>query len=367
MVQVVRMITRRHAHTARILVLAGLLSLIVIVTWLGARRPAILIVHSQNERIPWTQGIDGGIDRIIQPASAVRLQRFYLQGQDSAQITEQVQRANSFIERWKPDVLMVIDDLAQARIGVPFASKGRPAVVYSGIEDHERSLANSPMPQVQGIAERTPWLIVENSLLRLARLSASKPAPLLRQPRIALISDTGPAAEEEASGFNRHVWHSAQPIGVWRCATLEQWLQALNEIAKRADIVVIGDYRYLQVPEGYNALAWRKRLAQAALQHLKQPMTALSAYAVADGIPMGILPSPVEQGEVAAQIALQLVHHDAQPIQTGLVSRHPQHARTQNFALLLNHEQMAQRELTVDALDSYYARVSSRLIGAKQR
>ena len=361
------MVIQRRAHTARLLVLTGLISLVGVIIWLGARRPAILIVHSQNERIPWTQGIDAGIDRIIQPASAVRLQRIYLQGQDSAQIAEQVQQTSSFIERWRPDVLMVIDDLAQARIGATYASKGTPAIVYSGIEDHERTLAKSPMPQVQGIAERTPWPIVENSLLRLARLNASSPASASHRPRIALISDTGPAAEEEALGFAQHVWHSAQPIGMWRCASLEQWLLALDEIAKRADIVVIGDYRYLQVPESYSALAWRRRLAQAALQHLSQPMTALSAYAVADGIPMGILPSPVEQGEVAAQMALQVVHRDTPQTQAGIATSHPQHAQTQNFALLLNNEQMTQRELTVDALDAYYARVSSRLIGNKQR
>ena len=347
------------------LVLGAVLLLFGATLWLGARRPVILVVHSQSERIPWTHGIDTGIDRVLPPTKGVRLQRMYLQTQDGSSVSNQVHQTELFVERRRPDVVMLIDDLAQARLGSTLAAQGRPAIVYSGIEDPERSLANSTLPQIQGIAERTPWPMVESSLLQMARLSASAASPLPASPRIALISDTGPAAEEEAQGFAQHIWHTAQPVGVWRCASLDEWLRALDEIANKADIVVIGDYRYLQAPDGFRAQAWRERLAQAALERLSQPMTALSAYAVAEGIPMGILPSPVEQGEVAAQMALQAVQESGANLASATMPEHARHAQTQNFALLLNQQQMAQRSLSVDAMNAYYARVSARLIGTR--
>lgn len=339
----------------RRLIAAALLALAAALVWSGARRPAILVVHSQSERIPWTRGIDAGIDRAMQQSGTVRLQRIYLQGRDGARTREQLAQTRSFIARWRPDVLMVVDDLAQARIGAAYLDADRPLIVYSGIEDQARLLARSQRPQVQGIAERTPWPMVESSLARLARPGAPP------RPRIALISDTGPAADEEARGFLEHIWQAARPAGVWRCASLAQWLQALEEIAPVADLVVIGDYRNLPVPEGRTALSWRMQLTQAALERLPQPMTALSAYAVMDGIPMGILPSPVEQGEVAAQLALQGATAPRSFLATGA----PQHLLTRNFALYLNPAQMQRRQMAMDALDTYYARVSSRFIEAR--
>lgn len=341
----------KHARWPRRLATAGLLALAAALVWSGARRPSILVVHSQSERIPWTRGIDAGIDRAMRQAGAVRLQRIYLQDHGSGRaIAQQVAETHRSIARWPPDALMVVDDLAQSRIGAAYLDAAQPFVIYSGIEDHARTLAHSQRPGIQGIAERTPWPMVESTLLRLA------PPGAPRKLRIALVSDTGPAAEEEARGFLAHAWQGAQPAGVWRCATLAQWLRALEEIARQADLVVIGDYRYLPAPAGRSALSWRLQLTQAALERLPQPMTALSAYAVMDGIPMGILPSPVEQGETATQLALLAATAPAAFTAT------PRHLLTRNFALLLNPAQMQRRGLRMDALDTYYARVSRRFI-----
>ena len=88
-------------------------------------------------------------------------------------------------------------------------------------------------------------------------------------------------------------------------------------------------------------------------------MTALSAYAVSDGIPMGILPSPFEQGEVAAQMAVQVSRSSGAEFS----AERGQHALTQDFALVVNRRQMELRRLSIGAMDAYYARVSGRLLG----
>lgn len=363
-VWVVWMVTVAHGrqYGRRLLVATAILLLVAALVWAGMRRPSILILHSQNERIPWTRGIDAGIDRVLDPKSGVRLQRIYLPGDNEERAVTQMAEVRGFIARWRPDVVLAVDDLAQAQVGAAYLTRGAPQIVYSGIEDRERTLSSSAMPHVRGIAERTPWAIVERTLLQLAATSsvqagASGPS---RQQRIALISDTGSAAEEEANGFASHGWQTAQPVGVWRCATMEQWQKALDEIAQQADVVVIGDYRNLARPEGLSRSAWRKMLASTALERLSLPMTALSAYAVSDGIPMGILPSPIEQGEVAAHMAVQVSRTG-----DGLAARHAQHALTQDFALILNPPQMQRRQLSLGAMDAYYARLSGRLIGSE--
>lgn len=346
---------RRH----RWLVAMGVISLVTALAWTGMRRPSILVLHSQSERIPWTRGIDTGIDRVISPNGGVRLQRIYLHGHNAARVSTQMAEVHGFIARWRPDVILAVDDLAQAQVGTTYLAQGAPQIVYSGIEDREGTLSHSALPRVRGIAERTPWHIVERTLLQLAERRHGHPsaAEPPRPWRIALISDTGPAAEEEARGFAAHAWQAAQPVGAWRCSTLAQWQQALDAIAQQADVVVVGDYRNLAGPANWTRVAWRKQLANTALERLSLPMTALSAYAVSDGIPMGILPSPIEQGEVAAQMAL-----DASRAASVPTVPHPQHTLTQDFALILNAQQMQQRHLDIGALEAYYARISGGLI-----
>lgn len=346
----------------RFWIVAAAMALVAGLVWSGASRPSVLVVHSQNERIPWIRGIDAGIDRVIDQSSGIRLQRIYLYGHSEERVGAQIAQAHGLIARWRPDVVLLVDDLAQARVGAKYVAGDRPHIVYSGIEDAQRTLARAPGTHIHGIAERTPWGIVERSLLRLTELSGTQAAQVrepAHRPRIALISDAGPAADEEARGFAAHGWHGAQPVGVWRCKTLAQWQQALDEIAQQADMVVIGDYRNLPGPGNLSASVWRRSLAQAALERLNIPMTALSAYAVSDGIPMGILPSPFEQGEVAAQMAVQASHSGG----SAFSAERGQHALTQDFALVVNRRQMELRRLSIGAMDAYYARVSGRLLG----
>ncbi|QXZ08216.1 hypothetical protein KUF54_08725 [Comamonas sp. Y33R10-2] len=345
----------------RWLIAATLVFLWVSLAWTGALRPSVLVVHSQDKTIPWTRGINVGIDTTITPISNIRLHKSHISTSNGANPDTQISRTQRFIKLWQPSALIVVDDLAQTRIGLPYAAN-KP-VIYTGIEDHERSLASLQASGVRGIAQRTPWDSIEHSLVRAVQLNAPSHKASTSELRIALISDTGPAAEEEARSFEQHTWKLAKPIGVWRCKNKEQWIAALHEIAESADIVVIGDYRYMQPSDSLNHKQWRRILAQEALDRLSQPIAALSAYALEDGIPMGILPSPMEQGEVAAKMALQQIskHEIAIPKQPSSLSQ--QHLQSQHFLLLLNPAQVQRRHLKVDALDAYYARSSARLIG----
>ncbi len=348
--------------TRRLLVLAGFVTLALSLLWLGTQRHAILVVHSESERIPWTRGIDAGIDQFLVNRNGIRLQRLYLNGRDEERLQEQIAGVHSFVARWRPGSVIVVDDLAQTAIGARYAGKDTPHIVYSGIEDHARTLAQSSAANVSGIAERTPWSVIERTLVHLDVQASGAPkhaAPAMRRPRVALISDTGPAADEEAEGFLSHTWHMARPVGVWRCATAEAWQQALREIAVRADLVVVGDYRSLPMPPGVAYPTWRRTFATHALEALHQPMMALSSYAMIDGIPMGVLPSPFEQGEVAARSAVQR----RDPASENAREDGSQHVLTRDFAMVIDADAMAARKLSVGALDAYYARLSGRMLG----
>lgn len=357
------------ARWARPFLLGALMLLAASLLWQGARRPAVLVVHSQSEGLPWTQGVDAGFDAVLATRKDVRLQRLYLNAHATERLDDRVSMAHGFIQRWRPDALIAVDDVAQSTVGTRYLGQPSPWVVYSGIEDAGRSLAGSGAPNVSGIGERTPWAVVERTLLRLAEAqdearargasAGPGPGPVPRPARwrVALINDGGAASTEEALGFVQHPWTLAEPVGVWRCQTPAQWSAALRELAHRADLVVVGDYRSMPRPADAPALTWSRALVTEALAELPQPLVALSYYAVRDGIPVGVLPSPMEQGAVAARHALHAL--SAPP---GATEPSPRHAQTTEFALVINPESMAQRQLSVGSVEAHYARLSGRLL-----
>ncbi|MDD0837963.1 hypothetical protein PSQ40_05195 [Curvibacter sp. HBC61] len=351
------------ARWTRPLLLGALVLLAGCLLWQGSRRPAVLVVHSQSEGLPWTQGVNAGLDAVLATRKDVRLQRLYLNAHATEQLDGRVRTAHGFIRRWQPDALVTVDDVAQSTVGVHYLGQPSPWLVYSGIEDAERSLAASGAPNVSGIGERTPWSVVERTLLHLAEpkgaggASGLGPQAQRKRWRVALINDGGAASTEEAQGFIQHPWSLAKPVGVWRCHSPAQWAAALREIAHRADLVVVGDYRAMPPPADAPALTWSRDLVTQALAELSQPMVALSYYAVRDGVPVGVLPSPMEQGAVAARHALQ-----AFSVRAGAIEPSPRHAQTTEFALVINPESLAQRRLTVGGVEAHYARLSSRLL-----
>ncbi|MET1114202.1 MAG: hypothetical protein ABWY08_04495 [Comamonas sp.] len=345
------------ARRLRLLVLGAFAALAITLLVNAARRPAVLVVHSQSERLPWIQGIDAGIDGVLNTQSGVRLQRIYLKAHDTQRLSQQVHDVHGFIARWKPGAVITVDGLAQTLVGRQYAGHASPEVVYSGIEDQARFLEQSRSANVSGIAERTSWAVVEDTLVKLARSQhGGGSAASQRSLRVALINDNGAASVEQARGFAAHRWTKAQPVGVWRCQTRAQWIEALEHIAQHADVVLIGDYRAMPVPAGADPAAWRRSFAVQALAQLPQPMMALSSYAVEDGIPLAVLPSPMEQGTVASHQTLRALGVAQAPL--------ARHAYTREFALVANTEAMAARQLSLGALDGYYARLSSRVMGA---
>lgn len=68
----------------------------------------------------------------------------------------------------------------------------------------------------------------------------------------------------------------------------------------RADLIIFGGYDALALAPGAARHAARRAVARLTLDTLDTPLLALSAYAVADGLPVALLPSPPEQGRLAA-------------------------------------------------------------------
>jgi hypothetical protein len=335
----------------RLLVVLVFAALGAALLWRSWQRPAILVIQSSTHEVPWVRGIDAGLHRAFDAVGGLRARWFYLDHDDDRvddrfQI-RRLQQAHGLIDSWKPDVVVAVDAAAQTLVASRPADPSGPFIVYSGIESAGGQLASSTAAQVSGISERTPWPAIQTLLREIAIRRG------LARPRIAIIAGPGDAAHEEITGFRTYDWGDWPVAGVWRSATLAEWEAQLEEVRRQADLVIVGDYRSLPRPFGWDRRRLRKAVVQRTLHALPQPLLALSVYAVRDGIPVSILPSPFEQGYEAAHMAVARTRGDT-PADLHLSTRH--------FVVYTDEQELAARGIVLPPLYASYARAARTIL-----
>src|SRR4051812_7902232 len=83
----------------------------------------VLVIHSYNTDLPWVGDVNAGIDRALaaHPAS-MQVRRHYmnlLSHPDCNHFRLAAEDARLAIDDWRPDAIVLVDDLAQALVGFP--------------------------------------------------------------------------------------------------------------------------------------------------------------------------------------------------------------------------------------------------------
>lgn len=332
---------------------AGVLAVLVFLAgaaWFAAaaaRRPLVLVVDSYAIGLPWARGTRAGVAEVLDPARDVRVRRISLDagGLEGAPRAARAGQARALIAASGPAAIILMDDVAQRELGSTLAGAYRGVLIAGGIAAHGPGTVT-----LDGIAEQTPWPAVQDLLGEFGRQRG------IAVPRVALINDTGAAGDEEAAGFTQHRWQGMQRAGVWRCADQAQWAAALAQLRTRADLVIVGGYADLALPAGLSPLAARRAVAASTLDALRMPVLALSGYAVADGLPVALLPSPREQGRQAALMALASLR--GQPVPAA-----PSPGAGQ-FLVLADERALSARAMLLPELYASYARQARALFQA---
>lgn len=313
------------------------------------QRPLIIVIQSYGDQIPWTRGTTAGLQRVLAEAKDIRVRWLYLDANHSTRTEyaqSKVDRAKSLIRSDHPQAIIAMDDKAQTEVAGPLLGHYPGWIIFGGINDATGELMHSTAPTVAGISQHTPWPAVQALLAEFARQKG------ISQPRVALINDTSPAGDEEAAGFKMHPWEGMQVAGLWRNKDHFEWQEALRAMRNKVDLVLVGDYRTMPLPMGMDRIQARKEIVRMTLAALPVPLASLSGYAVDDGIPVGILPSPQEQGEQAALLALAAVR-------SGVVSS--RHQESREFIIHVNDLALASRALVLPELYVSFAHQVSSL------
>jgi len=301
----------------------AVLTVLMLAGGLAAAQKKVLVIHSYDEELAWTQQCNRGIVSVLSPGTDLRY--FYLDTKriPASAFQARADEAMAVFREFKPDLVMLGDDNALRLLGPAIADTGT-SVVYFGINNNPRIYFERLPDNVTGIIERIPlfpWIRLIKEMLPGA-------------DRILVLMDDSPTADAIVRSVFRGKLRLIYDEGlVERRATgsWEEWKRIVAG-ADEEDLIVMPVYHTLKDVNGAHVpydrvVAWMS-------ENSPIPVFATQDYAVGDD---GVVGAYVVQGEDHGRIAARM----AKAILDGREVRQVSALGDQEGRLYFNEKQLA--------------------------
>lgn len=286
------------------LILAGtfLVVSLALLTAFNISKPRILVLHSMSEEARWSQQLSLGIqDALSVNRLPVSVEWHYLREDTHPNVNEQLTatlEATRAINRFDPDVIIAIDDGANARVCSFFANQVRPRVIYVSIDQAPSKYGYQGSSNVTGIAELLP---LPGILQAMDVINDSRPH---RIAAIGIDNATGRAELKQVRDYN---WGTSQLVASTVVSDFAAWKEFIAARSHDADTLLILTHAGLKrgpnepgLTPGTDVAAWTETNA------VPTPISLENGY-VANGGGMSLSPAPRKFGQEAMKMALDCV------------------------------------------------------------
>lgn len=347
----------------------------------------VLVIHSYNTDLPWVGDVDQGISRAqAGAATGLQVRRHYmnlLNHPDCHSFHLAAEDARLAIDDWKPDAVVLVDDLAQALVGFPNLrwKEGAPIaqvrdgivaqltadrcpdknaayfgldkltpvdrlhpIVFAGVNGDVERYGYPHATQVSGIFEHKNYAALAETLNAVNAASSS------RAVAVQLLNDDSPSAVAENPRYATAHWGALQWLPPRNVQTFSQWQAVVQEASTRDAMLLIANYQNLRDARGRlvpasEVIAWTEL-------HSRHPALGAGTNYVADGGLMTLAISGSEQGQAAMGMVLQF-------FATGQM---PPTREAQQFLVGMNPALVRKRQLRLPAIYEAFAREVGRFM-----
>lgn len=277
------------------------MSVLAICLWLGpgallaGEEGRVLVVHSYHKtqkghEIEMTQGIQEAFS-----GSPAVLRHVYMDTKRHPELfwkKKAGQAAMVAMEQFRPDVVIALDDNAQAFfVKEAMARDNAPVFVFSGV-NADPAVYGYPRKNVTGVLERPN---VKESLELLLRIRPGV-------KRVAMLSDDSVTTDFFVR-YCRSLDLPVAVVGFAQAATLEEWTAAIDRYKDKVDAFGIYVLRTIRETAGGEGMVPEGRLMDILNQRCDLPTVGFFDSAAQAGVLCGISVSMVEQGFEAGRIA----------------------------------------------------------------
>ncbi|TXI36181.1 MAG: hypothetical protein E6Q56_12555 [Mycobacterium sp.] len=333
----------------RDLLIAGFLTTFVILLGtFNATKPRILVLHSATQESPWVTRMDAGMrDALQRNRRPIDVEWLYMGvtapgDRDMREATAEAQRA---IRRVDPDLVIAVDDEANALIARDYVGRDRPGILYVSIDRPPSAYGYPGEPNVTGIADALPWAAVRDVLSGIFG----------DRPTIAVLgvdSESGRAELDQLRAFD---WG---PVSVGQAdlvSTAPAWRAAVARAAGADALVLLSTQSLPDGDGGQVPAAELSRWTQEWTQDNAGPLPiGTSVDFVADGGALSFSPPPDSYGEDAIDLALDWLDGRRTPGPPPPVS-------SAHFEVAMRQDLLAQRGVVLPPIYAEAARENGTL------
>jgi len=341
----------------------------------------VLVVHSYNKDLAWVNDIDDGIARALNAKGAtelnVRTHYMNLKNHPDCHFYQNETADVRFtIDDWQPEVIILVDDLAQGLIGfnqldfngeenraeqalkisawlsgnrcenpgVAYfgldkpADSPKPSIVFAGVNGTVNMYGYTFAKNVSGIYEHKNYKALIETLETLAEASNRQ------VDHVQMLNDNSPTAISENINYTLVDWSPFDALPPLAVATLKQWKAAVVEANATNTLLLIANYQNVIDENGLPVspeilITWTEK-------HSLLPVLGANTDFVADGGMMTVAISGTEQGEIAMQLALDKL--------TG--SEETSRVEAKQFLIGMNQSLVRKRNLVLPGIYEAFSR-----------
>lgn len=247
----------------------------------------VLYVNSYHPGYAWSDSITDGIRKVFTESKvAPDLNIFYMDSKRNKEDVEQAAfKAKEEIETYKPDLVIISDDNATKFLLQPYYKNAQLPFVFCGL-NWDASIYNLPYKNTTGMVEVA---LVPQIVKHLREYAKGE--------RIGLIIDDTPS-ERKSVKYHQEIL-KINYEKVYFIKHFSDWKQKYIQLQDEVDMFIV---------KGHSGIFdWNQAEAQKiVMEHAKIPSGTMQNWTVPIAL-LGITKVPAEQGEWAAQAALQIL------------------------------------------------------------
>ena len=281
-------------------------------------KPRLLILHSYHSSSWWVKRVNQGIEGVID--SEFYSVRYYYMDSKRQLNNSFKQRignqARGWINKWKPQVVIAVDDNAQKYVAQYFVNDPDMSIVYAGLNGELSDYGYQKATNVTGILERRPLNVVFNSIHDIYFEHENPESNSIKN--ILFLSDHSTTGDLNIQRMAKYALQQKTfTVTTRQACSFIDWQTIIQEAQINVDLIIVNGYNallskhsdsnYELCENGGSTVAAHEIVNWTLDNSLKVPIVGFSSTFVDDGGMLGFSASPDEQGRVAAKMAVSIM------------------------------------------------------------
>lgn len=296
---------------SKIPIILFLICALVFFTFASLQKPRVLVLQSYSTNFAWTRDINYGLQRVL-AKKPYKIQYHYMDTKrhpDAEFKQKAAEIAKQKIIEWEPNIIIAVDDNAQSLVAKDLVNNPKTNIIFTGVNAEPEAYGYDKATNASGLLERIPFDSIKEAFLQIL--------PEDRR-RIVHYSDSSPTSDAVHLEMDTFSWLPIQLIEHTKLNTFEEWKKAISTANQKADFLFITHYHTLKRSVEDPSIVPPQEVMQWTMENSPLPDIGCWGFYVDDGGMLALGVSPYEEGEVAAQMAVDILENDRQPQDLGI-------------------------------------------------